>query len=255
MRVFIIVISLISQISVSGQTASHQKTINDAVNKFSYLVFCKGSDQRVFIGVGFFIHLNRKLFFVTANHLAAGTTCDTLNIVLTRAKRPYKISVSDIPKQRLQTNFAEKDLLIIEINQKESLSVNSVEDLIPNYQKFDFTKVKEVVYFGFPKLENENDFDFKTTYPTKVLSMDTLIGSYNYFRFSNTLNKYDSVNYLSGHIGGINSGEGDSGAPVFFKVGNRFFFGGMCTSGVSSLSVTYVVRPEIILREIDKLSK
>jgi hypothetical protein len=242
----------ISSFNCTAQnTDAKNRTGEDSLKKYTYLIYCKDKNERITFGAGFFIRWNRKLFFVTANHLAAITACDTLDIVA-GINKTYKLNAANVVKQELKTNFGEKDLLISLIDEKKIVKVNSLEMLVPNYQRFDFSRIKEIVYFGFPEVENEKQFDFKKTFPVLVRSNDTIIGSYNYFRFSKTLNKTDSINYLTKSTSESYSGEGDSGSPAFFKINGHFFFGGMCTSGVAPLKIAYIVRPEIIIKEISR---
>ena len=228
----------------------------DSLKKYTYLVYCKTSTNHKLFGAGFFIKIPEGLFFLTANHLAAQTPCNKLNVVLDKKiGSHYSIDISKIPKQQHTSAFGEKDLLIYKIVDKKFSKVNSVEKLLPDFKNLEVNKIKNIVYYGFPEVDNESDFDFIKTFPTLVMSEDTLIGSYNYIRYSNTLSKYDSINYLSGSINGTFSGEGDSGAPVFFKIQNQYFFGGMCKAGVGSLKIAYIMRPEKILEEIKKIMK
>jgi len=181
---------------------------------------------------------------------------DSINIVIDQpTNKIYPISIEDVQKKELKTNFAEYDLYIKKVNRSLLGKVNSINKFIPNYKRFDFITVKHVVYFGFPKVENEPVFDFKIAYPSLVKSEDTIVGSYNYVRYSSTLNKYDSINYITKSTNDSYSGEGDSGTPVFFKIDNKYYFGGMCTSGVGSLKIAYIVRPEKLLDSLNKFFK
>jgi hypothetical protein len=221
---------------------------------YTYLVF-HNSQKDSFIGAGFFIKHNQKLFFITANHIAAKPV-DSVNILINKStNRVYPISIEDGQKVELKTNFAEYDLYIKNVSYDLLREVNLINKFIPDYKKFDFDKVKQIVYYGFPKTDNEPVFDFKTTYPTLIKSEDTIVGTYSYIRYNPTLNKHDTINYITKSTNGSYSGEGDSGAPVFFKTDNRYFFGGMCTAGVDNLHIAYIVRPEKLLDSLHRFSK
>lgn len=226
----------------------------DLLKQYTYLVFHK-SEQGELFGAGFFLRNGKNLFFVTANHIAA-TPVDSVKILLDRlTNSTYTISIADGHGKDLKTNFGEYDLYFQKVSREIINKVNTVNRFIPDYKHFDFSKAKKVTYYGFPETNNEPRYDFKTTFPELVKSEDTIIGAYNYVRFSPTYNKYDSVNYMTKSINGTYSGGGDSGAPVFLKVNNQYYFGGMCTAGVGSLKVAYVLRPDKLLDSLNRFSK
>lgn len=229
--------------------------INDSfLKQHTYLVFNK-SGQRVLFGAGFFIKDKRDLFFVTANHVAA-IPADSVTILLSKeTKKTYTISILEGHGKGLDKFFGEHDVYFKKVNNKIVGRVNTVNTFMPDYKHFDFSKIKNIIYYGFPETNNESRYDFKTTFPELVISEDTIIGNYSYVRYSPTFNKYDSVNYMTKSINGTYSGEGDSGAPVFFVLNKRYYFGGMCTAGVGSLKVAYILRPDKLIDSLAKFNR
>lgn len=252
LTLFLLII-FVSCASLNHSAISKEK-INFFLKRHTYLIFHKSSRDEV-VAAGFFIKNKSDLFFVTANHVAT-IPVDSLTILLDKSTNStYTIGISDGHGKNINTIFGEYDLYFKKVNSKIVGEVNTVNKFIPDFKYFDFTKMKKIVYFGFPKTNNEPLNDFKTTFPELVKSEDTIIGNYNYFRFSPTFNKYDSVNFITKSINGTYSGEGDSGSPVFFVFNNQYYFGGMCTGGNGTLKVAYILRPDKLLDSLIKFSR
>jgi hypothetical protein len=229
------------------------KNVENLLKQHTYLVYHKSVEGEL-VGAGFFFEQNKKLYFITANHIAT-TPVDSVKILIDNLiNSTITISITDGHGKDLKTNFGEYDLYIKEVNKDIIKKVNLINKFMPNFKYFDFSKVKNIIYFGFLVTTNEK-YDLVTTFPALVKSEDTIIGSYNYYRFSQSFNKYDSVNYMTKSINGTYSGEGDSGAPVFFNVKNKYYFGGMCTAGSGTLKVAYMLRPDKLIDSLKKFSK
>jgi hypothetical protein len=251
---FLFLIHILVSCSLPKRSPSNKTGSSDLLKQHTYLVFHK-SKQGEFFGAGFFLRKGKDLFFMTANHIAA-MPVDSVKILLDRfTNSTYTISITEGHSKDLKKSFGEYDLYLKKINNELINKVNVVNRFVPDYKNFDFSKVKKIVYYGFPTTKNEQPNDFKVTFPEYIKSEDTIIGNYNHARFSPTFNTYDSVNYMTKSINGTYSGEGDSGAPVFFEVNKQYYFGGMCTAGVGALRVTYILRPDRLLDSLTKFSK
>ncbi len=231
--------------------SSFQNGISQSeVRGFSYLAYAKTNSDGAYVGVGFFLKLKKNLYFITAKHVAA-IPCDTLTILICDSciepNRTLKIDISAAPKSA-NPIFGDTDIYIQKIDSKLQRRINSVDKfLAKDYHSFNFKKIESIFIYGFPDTTNNFPFNLETSFPNKIMTKASLIGSYDLVRYSQTLNKYDSINYWGKAIDNTYASEGDSGAPVFFKIGDKYYFGGMCVSGVHSLNVISIVRPEKLI--------
>lgn len=221
------------------------------LQNFSYLAYAKTNSGSAYLGVGFFIKSKKDLYFLTAKHVAA-IPSDTLNILIcdtcSELNRTIKIDISKASKT-VNPIFGDTDIYIQKIDRRIAKKINSVEKfLVKDYNKFNFDKIENIFIYGFPDTSNSFAFDLINTFPKKIMTMASIIGSYNFVRYSKTLNRYDSVNYWAKAVDNTYASEGDSGAPVFFKIDNNYYFGGMCVSGVHTLNVISIVRPEKLIQ-------
>ena len=249
---FLLLFIIISCTSTNHSTSTNRNS-DIFLKEYTYLVFHNSEKGSLFCA-GFFTKHKKDLYFITANHIAAIPE-DSITILIDPQKNiKIQISIEDGKKRKLETNFAEYDLYIKKVNSYFLGKVSTINKFIPDYKHFDFSNVKHIIYFGFPNVVNEPVYDFKKVYPSHVKSEDTIVGTYNYIRYSSKLNKYDTINYITKSTNGSYSGEGDSGAPVFFKIGNQYYFGGMCTAGVGSLAIAYILRPEKLLDSLSRFA-
>lgn len=228
------------------------------LKKYSYIVYLKTNKYDYYVGIGFFIKLNRDTYFITAKHVVS-IPADTLYIVICDScsgkNKIISIDISNVSKN-VDISFGDTDIYVHKVTDKSIKRVNSIEKYIPNYsKKFDFNKVENIVFYGSPKTINDQPFNLINTFPSIILTEASLIGSYDRIRYSPTLKKYDSINYWAKAINNTFANKGDSGAPVFFKVGNKYYFGGMCISGVQSYNVISIVRPDKLIQIVSEKGK
>jgi hypothetical protein len=221
------------------------------LQNFAYLAYAKTNSGGAYLGVGFFIKSKRNFYFLTAKHVAA-IPSDTLNVLVcdtcSEPNRTIKIDISSASKT-INPIFGDTDIYIHKIDKKVAKKINSIEAfVVKDYKKFNFKKIESIFIYGFPDTSNNFTFDLINTFPRKIMTKASIIGSYDLVRYSPTLNRYDSINYWAKAVDDTFASEGDSGAPVFFKINNHFYFGGMCVSGIHTLNVISIVRPEKLIQ-------
>lgn len=234
------------------------QSIPGPLEKYSYLIYL-GDNRISDFATGFFIKRHGSIFFLTAGH-AAGLNLDkqdhfpdNLNIVLSKpynsAQNTVSLDISKEPRMKRDIMLYQKpDLYIYKFKTKIKQKINFVNLSVTDYSKFDFSKIEKVVLWGYPKGPNstaEINKPFDTVY-----AAGPIIGSYSRVHFISNLNVIDSLTYWVNTTGTL-SAEGDSGSPVFFKIGKKYFFGGVCVEGAKVLNVMTVIRPEIVLQKVD----
>jgi hypothetical protein len=221
------------------------------LQNLAYLAYAKANSGVPYLGVGFFIKSKKNFYFLTAKHVVS-IPSDTLTVlVCDTCLEPNRTIKIDISKASRTFNpiFGDTDIYIKKIDKKLAKRIYSIEAfVVKDYKKFDFKKIENIFIYGFPDTSNNFTFDLTNTFPKKIMTKASIIGSYDLVRYSTTLNRYDSINYWAKAVDDTFASEGDSGSPVFFKINNHFYFGGMCVSGVHTLNVISIVRPEKLIQ-------
>jgi len=247
----ILILSLLNPLLMHAQGRPSE------LKKYSYLTYILEENGTPAFGCGFFLQYHNEMFFVTAGHVVGlDRNTDekwpgTLNIVLCKEINSkacvLELDISKVASKKEQIKkYIQPDLYFCKIK-KPLKWVNAIKSQIPNYRKFGFSKIEGLYLWGYPNGPNSLT-EIKEPIDT-VLAKGPIIGNYNLRRYIKEANTIDSMTYWV-NTTGSNSSFGDSGAPAFFKVGNNFYFGGLCSMGYKGFNVMTVVRPEIIIRKI-----
>jgi len=120
--------------------------------------------------------------------------------------------------------------------------------------------IKNVVIIGYPLIKQYPTLDQALQAPPDIsehiVISTPLSKPFNWNVSNATYGKdglrIDSVDYLG--VFKNNMGPGDSGAPVFWiDDKNQIVFGGLCFGGNPEKHLAYLVKPDVIIKMIEKL--
>jgi hypothetical protein len=231
----------------------------DSLKKYSYFFYGKVTENLWEQGSGFFIRVNKKLYFTSALHSFTGMTIDhkkipnypdTLRIRINSPENKrvlYKIGISSIKKNTKDIPFyLRADAYAYSVNIADipkNVTIYSIENFINPF--INCNEVKQAIICGYPNLHTNDTNITMTAFP--VLSRETIFGNYCQKMYYSSFNSYDTINYsISAHV----ETDGYSGSPVFVIYRNKIFFGGLLSSGNAIEKMAVIVRPEYVL---DKL--
>lgn len=232
----------------------------DELKKYSYLIYAISGEFR-YSATGFFIKKDNRLFLIGAGHTFHGKNTITrvddndypnlISVVICRECKNdigiIHIDISKIKEISQPSTFAvEPEIYVYEI--KDKLEVNSIEGFIKNFDDQDKNMIDAVFMYGYPSLTGTSIDDYRKIIPT--FSYGNLLEKYTVFNYYQEINTYDKINYLMKPKANSPMGGGFSGAPCFFEINGKNYFGGVCIGGSINKRLIINVRPEQILKLI-----
>lgn len=235
----------------------------DKFKKYSYLIYANG-DQFKYSATGFFIRKDNRLFLVGAGHTFNNKNTitgvddndypDIISVIVCpKCKNDsgiIHIDISQIKKMAQPSTFTIKpEIYVYEIKDKLPFEVNSIEGFMKNFVNFDKNLIDSIFMYGYPSLIGNSINDYKQISPT--LSFGNLLEKYTVFNYYPQINTYDKINYLMKPNDSSPMGGGFSGSPCFFKIDDKYYFGGICIGGSINKRLIINVRPEQIIKLIE----
>jgi hypothetical protein len=264
MKIVLLASFIIYSVSCNGkESISNNTDTIPTLQQYSYLIFSNTKDGKLKNGTGFFIKSGTNTVFVTAEHIISGwnnfkdkkeeVAPDTFFIRLYKKNGErflYPIDAAAFKKSYTPVRFYEKaDVYIYSIQYPERFKINSIENYIADYPNLISDSIEAITSFGYP-MRNVRSFDEVINFKAIPLKADFL-SIYNEKLFYKDKNIYDSINYVIKVKNGI-CGQGNSGAPVFFKLKNRkdYIFGGLISGADENTNRAIICRPEFVLKSI-----
>jgi len=222
------------------------------------------SGQFKYSATGFFIKKDKRLFLVGAGHTFNGKNSitgvndndypDEISVIICKGCENdsgiIHIDISQIKEMAQPSTFTVKpEIYVYEIKEKLPFKVNSIENLIKNFEDTDKNLIENVFMYGYPSLTGNSFNDYKRINPT--LSYGTLLEKYAVLNYYEEINTYDKINYLMKPKDISPMGGGFSGSPCFFEVNDKYYFGGVCIGGSINKRLIINVRPEQVLKLIN----
>jgi hypothetical protein len=243
----------------------------DSLKRYSYLIVGRKDGKSITCGTGFLVKRNNKIFVISACHVF------TCNDVFTKKRMEpvwdsisirfniknsiygtyFPVRIKEIRDSIKPLYFYEKpDVFVYELKKlPDSLEVNSIENLI-DINLLKNTTSNICLSYGFPLNTN--------IWQTKIVNLNSIQPELYKGAIVNDPNKLitfndtiiDKFTLLSSPL----TYGGASGSPVYFVIQKLFngrklksiIFGGVMYGSDSISNRAFIIRPEIVIGEINK---
>ncbi|HMH32244.1 MAG TPA: hypothetical protein VK543_04395 [Puia sp.] len=241
----------------------------DSLRKYCYYLVAPTypGSKTVEQGTGFFVRIKKKIFLVTACHVLIGwdpilynqkiSYPDTFYVKLYRDHDRYMdfkpLNVLPLKTHIIKFHCYDRgDLYFYEIKIESKYDLHSLEKMVlPNSPSI---VPDEVIIYGYPSNDTTPDWEQYIRKPS-VKSSVTFFGDFNntikWVNPGQDQTKHtDLINYTISYDNIGQFGKGYSGAPGFFRHGNKITFGGICFGGDTSNRWGYIIRPKYIREQL-----
>lgn len=218
-------------------------------------------DNAEYVATCFFYKKNNGTYLITARHnfTAYMRESDTflspfVDSFFIRVYRednqvnPITFDIRPFYNNRQSQTFFSPDFIVAKIHMPSNVKVNYINEFL---NRTDYGNGDLVVCWGFPQMVTEN-MDHKD-YPIASLKGDFTDYPYEDPVYSFMFKRSDSTRYQL-HITSGDPTKGFSGAPVFIRKDNKFYFGGILTGGDPWAKIITIVRPSIILDSLSNIN-
>jgi hypothetical protein len=261
--------------SKANSSLLNNSTDNDSLARYSYQLWgsiplSNSGKHMIIVGTGFFVRDGDRISIVTAAHVLNGTYIEKDR----KLKRPIfpdtmfirvfddsgtvdsiPLNIKSIKDSTSPYFYYERpDIIVLPVHVPAKFHINSVERFMKRIGDKGYDSAEEISMYGYSNVFRERmgpqdrlrshpfrrNLKLAQSYENSQLIPET--------GFSDTM--YISLNFPST----ITVGSGDSGSPIFFKIGNEIVFGAVCQGGrEDGTPPLRCLRAKFVYRELCKI--
>ena len=249
-------------LTISFTTTAEAQGGRDSLAKYSYMIYGSyhnGKDSVTVTGTVFFIKKGAKTYLVSAKHVLSGWDVkngsksshypDIMYIRLKKDGQTHFCPV-DIQQVKKKSNggfyYTDSDVVVMEFKEAGNYDINSIENMV---SKEIPSKAQKVSVHGFP-VHDASNYRYRG-FSSMTASIASNPEEVVYYKDTETgIMVKDTINYAIMPNADVKSGF--SGAPVFVFRNGAWVFGGLVSMYFQSDNYVTVVKPSIILKQINR---
>ncbi|MES2457185.1 MAG: hypothetical protein V4594_16645 [Bacteroidota bacterium] len=242
---------------ISIHLFSQESSSYDSLKKYSYLIYGEVNANGYALGTCSFFRINKKIFLITALHTLTGQNDDgsrhpnypdTLHLRVKNENGEAVFIPIDIVKfkkdKTVLRSESDADMNAVEVTIPGDIQVFSIEKFYKPVP--DCHAIKNVVVYGYPGSNRLSKTQFIVQNPVPATS--NVANDFCYALQWPETKAVDTINYTIANKPPMSPGF--SGAPIFFVVNSKIFFGGILSAAMGE-SIILAVRPENLAAKVN----